>query len=137
MNQNTRLSAVQFKDPHTLTKTHSASNVYARTRNLESARNSLNSDSGPFSLQFVSDKSDSLGYEKTSDCRDHQKSAGYSDVTDSISSDKRTPKFSIRRSGSVENVNTNSATSTGHLKKVKYENEVSYLKYCFSLMGFS
>lgn len=80
-------------------------------------------DSGPFSIQYISDRSDDrLGYEISGS--GGPKSAGYCDVTDSVS--RRTSKCSIRRVGSMENVNSNSTDiSNGNLKKVKYENEVS------------
>lgn len=118
------------KELHILTKTHSASNVFSRGRNTDSARNSLNSmDSGPFSLQYVnSGKCDDnrLGYDSVG-----PKSAGYSDVTDSsVSSDRRTSKCSIRKVGSMENVNSNGTdVSNGNLKKIKYENEVGVCIY--------
>lgn len=127
VNQNSRLSMIKPKDLHVLTKTHSASNVFARARNVDSARNSMNCmDSGPFSMQYVSDKSDDrLGYEQVSN-GGGPKSAGYSDVTDGISSDRRTSKSTIRRGGSMENVNSSSTDiSSGNLKKIKYENGVS------------
>lgn len=123
-NQNSRLSLIKPKDLHALTKTHSASNVFTRTRNLDSARNSLNSvDSGPFSMQYISDRSDGrLGYEILDS--GGPKSAGYCELTDSVS--RRTSKCSVRRVGSMENVNSSSSEiSNGNLKKVKYENEVS------------
>lgn len=127
VNQNSRLSLIKPKDLHALTKTHSASNVFSRSRNVDSARNSLNSmDSGPFSLQYISDKSDGrLGYEHISDSSG-SRSAGYNDVTDSGSRDRRTPKCTVRRGGSMENVNSSlTDVSNGNLKKVKYECEVS------------
>lgn len=126
VNQNTRLSMMKSKDLHVLTKTHSASNVFARTRNVDGARNSINSvDSGPFSLQYVSEKSDErLRYEQISN-GDEARSAGYSEVTDGVSKDRRTSKVNIRRGGSMENINSSSSDiSNGNLKKVKYGNEV-------------
>lgn len=85
-------------------------------------------DSGPFSMQYISEKSDGrLGYEQISD--NGPKSAGYSDVTDSVSRDRRTSKCTVRRGGSMENVNCGSTdVSSGNLKKVKYESEVSVIQ---------
>lgn len=123
VNQNTTLPLINFKDSHTLLKTHSSFNVYSCTRNVQNARNSLNLiNSGPFSLQFISEKSNSLGNEQTSEGNCQK---GYGDATDSVFSDRRTSKYIIRNSGSMENINTGPHDSTEHLKKVKYENEVS------------
>lgn len=129
VNQNHRLSMSKPKELHVLTKTHSASNVFSRTRNVDGARNSLNSmDSGPFSMQYVTNKSDGrLRYEQLSD--NDPKSAGYSDTLDSVTSGRRTSTCTVRKNGSLENVNSSATDiSSGNLKKVKYENEVILLR---------
>lgn len=143
-------------DLHLLTKTHSASNVFARTVPPDN-RNSLNSmDTNTFSVQYatknISDKGDlnNSSYQylsankarQFSDGSDSSKnsnvSAGgaygrgaYSDVTDGAG-DRRGIRCNVRRGSSVENVNSSSLDlSNGNMKKIKYENEVSYRKNYF------
>ncbi|XP_018575341.1 rho GTPase-activating protein 21 isoform X4 [Anoplophora glabripennis] len=148
VNQNVRLS-MKPADLHLLTKTHSASNVFARAT-IADNRNSLNSmDTNTFSIvqypgKNVGDKSDlndssyrymsASGTKQFSDVSGTSKnsnvSAGgafnkgaYSDVTDGGACDRR-GRCNVRRGSSVENVNSSSVDlSNGNMKKIKYENE--------------
>ncbi|KAG5897665.1 hypothetical protein JTB14_024492 [Gonioctena quinquepunctata] len=138
VNHNSRLS-IKPPDIHQLTKTHSASNVFARTviPTEHNARNSLNSmDNGNFSVQYnrenaIENGANSFQYSSAKnqvsngDTNKNTSDGVCSDVTDNNgASGKRATRGNIRRGGSVENVNSSSIdVSNGNMKKIKYENE--------------
>ncbi|KAJ8912112.1 hypothetical protein NQ315_005448, partial [Exocentrus adspersus] len=144
VNQNVRLS-MKPEDVPLLTKTHSASNVFARPPNVDN-RNSLNSmDTNTFSVQYgnkdISDASDLsdnsykyLSGKQFSDMSGSKNSnvsvagvynkGAYSDVVDNTNDRMRNVRCNVRRGSSVENVNSSSLDiSNGNMKKIKYENE--------------
>ncbi|XP_017769755.1 PREDICTED: rho GTPase-activating protein 21-like, partial [Nicrophorus vespilloides] len=104
-------------DQRTITKTHSASNVFSRPINVENGRNTI----GGSTVQCFKPT-----YYYNLDDRDHTNSAkdSCSDVSSTSSDSRCKPSvrpspFLIRR-GSSENLNI---TSNGNLKKIKYESE--------------
>jgi hypothetical protein len=101
--------------PRLSTKTHSASNVFARTMNVDN-RHSLDNS---YSVQYDKNSGGEFG----GSLRDTNRNESVR-----IPQTDREGRYVIRRGSSVENVNSTGPVdlnANGAMKKVKYENEVS------------
>lgn len=115
-------------DPHILTKTHSASNVFSRTTNANPLRNSLDTIDNPFSVQYGSDKGksdDSEQFESESRIQNvslRETSGGVLNARP-VTFDQ----YMLRRGSSVENMNLGVVDVNGNtgMKKFRYEIEVN------------
>lgn len=120
-NVNHRLSVKStLDDPHVLTKTHSASNVFSRTANANPLRNSLDTIDNPFTVQYGSDKNKSESENRTSN------------VSGAVMNARPVTfdQYMLRRGSSVENVNSGvDVNGNSGMKKFKYETEVSELSH--------
>lgn len=124
VNQTTRLSYTSgnISDSRTITKTHSASNVFSRTTNLDNTRNSLNTE-----VQYnnrndftSNNKYNSVNNRQTNDNREQSDSSNKKNKGGVLCE-----RNNIRRGSSVENVNTTGLdVANGNLKKLKYDAEV-------------
>ncbi|CAG9817323.1 unnamed protein product, partial [Phaedon cochleariae] len=123
VNQNGRLS-LQSKDLHHLTKTHSASNVFAHTTN----RNSLNSlDNSDFSVRDNSDFS--VQYSANGGDFVTNGDANRNVNVEGSGGDRIVMRVSNRRGGVVGASDAGKMdVSNGNLKKVKYETENDCLR---------
>lgn len=112
-------------DPHILTKTHSASNVFSRTANANPLRNSLDTIDNPFSVQYNSGKNDSGQCEsenRTYNNVNLRETSGAVLNARPVTFDQ----YMLRRGNSFENVNSGAVDVNGNtgMKKFKYETEV-------------
>lgn len=125
VNTSSRLSVKPHQD-YLLSKTHSATNVFARPTSTTN-RNSLNSmDSVQYGGSQISNDVSRYSFSAITNNRHPVDKFGAFDGS----------RYGIRRGSSVENVNSSTAelNSNGGLKKIKYESEVSttILINCFS-----
>lgn len=123
-------------DSRVITKTHSASNVFTRTTNVENARNSLSTADSYSKVQYPNKFSGELRNKQFSAKGNGQNNGipqgEHSDFVNTQSSfgigigGKLGERYIMRRGSSVENMNAGivDVNSNGNLKKIKYENEV-------------
>lgn len=116
-------------DPHILTKTHSASNVFSRTANANPLRNSLDTIDNPFSVQYNSDKGKCDSENRTPNVSLRETSGAVVLNARPVTFDQ----YMLRRGSSVENVNSGVVDVNGNsgMKKFKYETEVNLIPTTF------
>lgn len=120
-------------DPHILTKTHSASNVFSRTTNANPLRNSLDTIDNAFSsVQYNSDKGKS-GDSEQFECENRTQNVNLRETSGAVLNARPVTfdQYMLRRGSSVENINSGVVDVNGNtgMKKFKYETEVSQ-RFC-------
>lgn len=135
--QTARISYVATAgDPRVITKTHSASNVFTRTTNVENARNSLSTTDSYNKVQYPNKFSGDFRKKQFSVKSNGQNNgiaqgehSGFANAPNSFAigvGGKLGERYIMRRGSSVENMNAGivDVNSNGNMKKIKYENEV-------------
>lgn len=115
-------------DPHILTKTHSASNVFSRTTNANPLRNSLDTIDNPFSVQYGSDRGKNGGDSGQFESENRTPSVSLREGGGAVLNTRPVTfdQYMLRRGSSFENVNSGGVDVNGNsgMKKFKYETEV-------------
>lgn len=130
VNQQSRLSVKStLDDPHILTKTHSASNVFSRTTNANPLRNSVDTIDNAFSVQYGSDIKGKSGDSEQFESENRTQNVVTLRETSGAVLNARPVTFDqymLRRGSSVENMNSGVVDVNGNtgMKKFKYETEV-------------